>query len=253
MKAYYCRTGTFKLLPIVFSVIFVIAVFLQTGLLYRPMMLFMSLLLVIIPFLNNQDRFLNWLTIFYASGHFLYLYALRAAAFLSLSLHDMILLNRLLTILYIVPVYMVCRVFINDFKIRIKPPHVDNRHMFAILGALAGGFLVAAALSESEKWQYILAVALIQAIMQEILWRGLIQQAFLRLLPTTWTFLLLAVACGATQSAIGLPFIYCVLIGAASFLMSVIYKRTGHLLINIAILTVLYSILLSSFPIFMFL
>ena len=107
MKADSCRTGALRVFPIVFAIIFVIAVFLQTGLLYRQLMLLIGLLLVIIPFLNKPNRFLDWLTIFYASGHFLYLYALRAAAFLSLSLHDMILLNRLLTILYIVPVYMV--------------------------------------------------------------------------------------------------------------------------------------------------
>ena len=251
MKADSCRTGVLRVFPIVFAIIFVIAVFLQTGLLYRQLMLLIGLLLVIIPFLNKPNRFLDWLTIFYASGHFLYLYALRAAAFLSLTLHDMILLNRLLTILYIVPVYMVCRVFIHDFKVRIKPPHLNNRYMLAIFGALAGGFLLASALLESEKWQYILAIAFIQAVMQEILWRGLLQQAFLRLLPTTIVFLAIAVACGASQSALGLPFIYCFLFGATSILMSAIYKRTGHLLMNIALQTALYSFLLSSSPIFM--
>ncbi len=177
MEQVYDRRQEMRVLPIVFTSIFVAAIFLQTELLFRQLLIVIGLLIVTIPFLNGQNRFMNWLTVFYAAGQILYLYMLRVAAFSLLSIHDMILLNLLLTVIYILPVYMVCCVFIKNLEIRIRPPSWKNKHLLSITIFLIGAFVFTASLS--EKWYYILAAAFIQASLQEILWRGLSN----RLLP----------------------------------------------------------------------
>ena len=163
MMQVYDRHQHLRVLPIVFTSIFVAAIFLQTELLFRQLLIVIGLLIVTIPFLNGQNRFMNWLTVFYAAGQILYLYMLRVAAYSPLSIHDLILLNRFLTVIYILPVYMVCRVFIDDFEIRIRPPSLKNKHLLSMAMLLAGVFIFISALS--EKWHYILAAAFIQALL----------------------------------------------------------------------------------------
>ncbi|MFJ7746336.1 CPBP family intramembrane glutamic endopeptidase [Peribacillus sp. NPDC097295] len=213
--------------------------------------------LAVLLLINKEKRFLTSLLLSFLVGFLMFMVSNHLIEMIDISKEMQIILNRLFLIFIIIALVFNHRIFkkkVSWFNEKpdwnnpiVFPFHTLNIFWFWLIGIIVNGlvylfFIVQKDLEDIQSLLlFCLFFSLINAVVEEVIWRGIMLSALKEFTSTGYAMIVTSVGFGLLHLAIGFSISFSLLISVAGVIYAVITLKTNsiypsivfHLVINI--------------------
>jgi len=214
-----------------------------------------GILLLSLFFFSEKNRLVLWISIAYLAGHLFYMYANKFVDLADLSLPAKILLNRLLLICILMPISIIYFSFIKEKPVTIihsRPFSMTHKIDPKLVTLLLSLPMLIILLNRpfSTPLLYGLLFCLLHAALHELIWRGILLNAFKIQTTRTVAILTSGIGFGITQSTLGFQLYSCILFCLLGSFFAWLALKTGSLVPSFLLFFYLSFLLVLSGTIF---
>ena len=195
------------------SVCFLIMIFLFTRGFYTPFFVFLVTLFLLLVFLKEGNRLFAWIIITFFLANLLLVYIDNFIESFNLSPFSLIMISQLLWVIPILMMIYVIKQFKYEINLSFKGNFSFKRYslIFVILASLAffGTVLLQKEGIDWRTFLLILVFSTINALLEEVLWRGILLSKLIRVTNQPIGIIVSSIAFGVNTTMYGYSLIIC--------------------------------------------
>jgi uncharacterized protein len=208
---------------------------------YKNRLYQVALFIMFIQLLSNffiasdKLRTTVWSLTIFQFCYFILLYGFRLVESLPISLSLTVILGECLQLIPIMAIIYIQKMFKQNIKISFTWPYYGSKKFYFGIGGLlmiTAGSLSTVFTSYQHLW-LVLFYCILHAVLFEILWRGLLLEAFVRILSPIWATMVISFSFAIYCYSYGYPFNMVLSMGIISLVLSYLKIKTNSILPSI--------------------
>ncbi|WP_045521752.1 CPBP family intramembrane glutamic endopeptidase [Neobacillus niacini] len=226
------------------SILFIVLIYFFTRSYYSLFSWFILGLLLVLAFLKEENRLFAWVMISFFGGNLILMYTDKFIEGFQLMPFNRVIISQLL---FIIPVLSICYV-IKQFNNKIsyffkKPEPLEIRKfLYIILLLIFAVFILLFITNDVELdlklFLLLISFSLIHAVMQEVIWRGLLLTQMIKITSETSAILVSSIAFALNTTIFGFSPVVFLLYLSLGFLFGFLTTKLKSILPSIFVHTV---------------
>ncbi|MEH7072667.1 CPBP family intramembrane glutamic endopeptidase [Neobacillus drentensis] len=230
------------------SLYFLIMMLLFTRGFYTPFFVFLIALLLFIGFLNETNRLFAWIIIGFFLANIVLVYIDNFIEGFHFSPFSLVLVTQILWVIPILMIIYVIKQFKYEVNLRFTGKFSLKRYflIFVLFTSLA---FIGTGLFQQEEihWRpflLILAFSTINAILEEVLWRGILLPKLIRVTNTPAGLIVTSFAFGINTTMFGYSLIICIVYFCIGLFLGLLTVKSKSIFPSIVVHAILTTLLL---------